>query len=127
MSDFEPTEPYVYQPEGAYSPLYPRIYGIGGPGAEHLRKQRFTKVEAEEALAALLVETRAAAKTRADKIRGATLEKLRAAKLVALEAYAEVYDYPLELLSEGGGGQIQGQQPRRGRPDKSKHWWRRYR
>lgn len=55
MSDFKPTEPYVYQPIGAVNaPPDGRIFGLAGPGAESLRDQRFTRAEAELELAKLL-------------------------------------------------------------------------
>lgn len=46
MSSKEPTGPYVYQPEPVNSPLYPRIFAVGGPGAEDYDGQRFTRADA---------------------------------------------------------------------------------
>lgn len=48
VSDKEPTEPYIRQadpwPPGVENP---RIFAIGGPGAERLAGNRYTKAEAE--------------------------------------------------------------------------------
>ena len=54
MSDQERTEPYVYQPDPVNSPRYPRIYALGGPGVpSELQGKRYTREEAQEALASL--------------------------------------------------------------------------
>ncbi len=54
MSDYQPTKPYVYQPDPVNSPDYPRIYALAGPGIpKEYQGKRYTKAEAEDALAAL--------------------------------------------------------------------------
>ena len=54
MSEQERTKPYIYQPEPVNSPRYPRIYALSGPGVPpELLGKRYTKEEAEIALAAL--------------------------------------------------------------------------
>lgn len=53
MSNIEPTKPYIYQPEPTYAKdgtKNERIFGLGGPGAEHYWGQRFTREEAEQIL-----------------------------------------------------------------------------
>lgn len=56
MSNINPTKPYIYQPDPPCAgPIEDqRIYGVGGPGAEHLRGCRFTRARAEEMLIELL-------------------------------------------------------------------------
>lgn len=54
MSDWEPTKPYIYQPEPVFAKdgtPNVRIYGVAGPGAEDYWGQRFTRAEAERILA----------------------------------------------------------------------------
>lgn len=53
MSDYEPTKPYIYQPEPVYAKdgtKNERVFGVAGPGAEHLFGKRFTREEAKAAL-----------------------------------------------------------------------------
>jgi hypothetical protein len=51
MSNYEPTKPYVYQPDPINSPNYPRIYALAGPGVPPAYAgMRFTKEDAEKAL-----------------------------------------------------------------------------
>lgn len=56
MSNFEPKEAYVYQPDPPFKPdgsRNERIYGISGTMADHdyFSGRRFTKEEAEKELA----------------------------------------------------------------------------
>jgi len=54
MSDIERTRPYVYQPDPSYSPNYPRIYALAGPGVpKEFHGKRYTKDEAHALLATL--------------------------------------------------------------------------
>lgn len=56
MSDYEPTKPYIYQPEPVYAKdgtKTERIYGVAGPGAEQYFMKRFTREEAEQILKSL--------------------------------------------------------------------------
>lgn len=51
MSQAEPTSPYVYQPGRAFGKTPPgqqKIFGVGGPGTDHLIGERFTREEAEQ-------------------------------------------------------------------------------
>lgn len=48
MSDREPTEPYVYQPEPVTSPLAPRLWSIAGPGTDGWDGVRLTKEHANK-------------------------------------------------------------------------------
>lgn len=57
MSDIEPTEPYVYQPEPVDSPLAPRLWSVSGPGAEDFQGIRLEKKHAKS-LARLLLRVR---------------------------------------------------------------------
>ena len=51
MSNFEPKEPYVYQPDGINSPDYPRIYALAGPGVPlKYQGKRYVKEDAESIL-----------------------------------------------------------------------------
>ena len=51
MSNYQPTEPYVYQPEPMSSPDYPRIYALAGPGVpKEYKDKKYTKEEAKAAL-----------------------------------------------------------------------------
>lgn len=43
----EPIRAYIYQPEPANSTLFPRIYGVSGPGTELYDQKRMTKQEAD--------------------------------------------------------------------------------
>lgn len=54
MSEYQPTKPYVYQPDPVNSPNYPRIYALSGPGVpkEHQGK-RYTKEAAQKILEGL--------------------------------------------------------------------------
>lgn len=53
MSQAEPTEPYVYQPDPAKS-LEDKAWAISGPGADDYKGKRFTKAEAELELKRLM-------------------------------------------------------------------------
>lgn len=57
MSQREPKRPYVYQPDppcpGNGPAVEQRIFGVSGPGAEHLYGRRYTKAEAHEMVKAL--------------------------------------------------------------------------
>lgn len=57
MSDYEPTKPYIYQPEPVYAKdgtENERIYGLAGPGVEKYFGKRFTREEAEKILLEVL-------------------------------------------------------------------------
>lgn len=62
MSQREPRGPYVYQPDppcpGNGPPLAQRIFGVAGPGAEHLYGRRFTKAEATAELNAIRMNSK---------------------------------------------------------------------
>lgn len=47
MSQREPTEPYVYQPDPAKS-IEDKAWAVSGPGTEAYHGKRFTKVDAEQ-------------------------------------------------------------------------------
>lgn len=49
MSQKEPCEPYVYQPDAAKS-VYDKAWTISGPGTDAYIGKRFTKEEAEREL-----------------------------------------------------------------------------
>jgi hypothetical protein len=53
MSQREPTEPYVYQPDPAKS-VEDKAWAIAGPGAKDYEGKRFTKAEAEHQLKVLM-------------------------------------------------------------------------
>lgn len=58
--DYQPTKPYIYQPEPVYAKdgtLNERIYGIGGPGTDHLWDKRYTRSEAEAELKSLIASS----------------------------------------------------------------------
>lgn len=54
MSQQEPTEPYVYQPDPAKS-LEDKAWALSGPGASDYEGKRFTKAEAQQELARLKI------------------------------------------------------------------------
>lgn len=47
MSQREPTEPYVYQPDPAKS-IEDKAWAVSGPGTEAYHGKRFAKVDAEQ-------------------------------------------------------------------------------
>lgn len=56
VSDFEPKQPYIYQPIGTVGlteaeRVNPRIFSLGGPGTEAYRWALMTRAEAELELA----------------------------------------------------------------------------
>ena len=51
MSNYEPNQPYVYQPDPINSPHYPVIYALAGPRVpKEYRGKRYTKRVAENIL-----------------------------------------------------------------------------
>lgn len=51
MSNYQPNQPYVYQPDPVNSPDYPKIYALAGPGVpKKYQGKRYTKGEAENVL-----------------------------------------------------------------------------
>lgn len=55
MSSYEPSKPYVYQPDPVSSPNFPRIYALAGPGVpKEFEGKRFTKADAYEVLDLIL-------------------------------------------------------------------------
>jgi len=53
MSQKEPTQPYVYQPDPAKT-LEDKAWAIAGPGTAEYEGKRFTKAEAERQLKVLM-------------------------------------------------------------------------
>lgn len=56
MSDFQPKNPYVYQPGAPTGKDKERIFAVSGPGAEAFENVRLTQKEAQELLTLLARE-----------------------------------------------------------------------